>query len=128
MKHRIDRRVAVLDRFPFTIPYQIIGDEIVVLALAHISRRPGYWSRRWYGFASLASVTYLNRSTTCDPDGIRTRDEAPNFLNCLDALQASSLVTSPPDPARSRRNPLAPVRRGEFRHEVSGARTCSRHS
>jgi toxin ParE1/3/4 len=45
-RSREDRRVAVLDRFPFTIPYQIKGDEIVVLALAHTSRRPGYWGRR----------------------------------------------------------------------------------
>jgi plasmid stabilization system protein ParE len=45
-KDRVDRRVAVLDRFPFTLPYQIVGDEIVVLALAHTSRKPGYWSRR----------------------------------------------------------------------------------
>ena len=44
--NRPDRRVAVLDRFPFTIPYQIKGDEIVILAVAHTSRRPGYWSRR----------------------------------------------------------------------------------
>jgi len=29
---RPDRRVAVLDRFPFTVPYQIKGDDIVVLA------------------------------------------------------------------------------------------------
>ena len=42
----LDRRVFVLDRFPFTIPYQIAGEEIVILALAHTSRRPGYWSRR----------------------------------------------------------------------------------
>lgn len=45
-KSRADRRVLVLDRFPFTLPYQIAGEEIVVLALAHTSRRPGYWSRR----------------------------------------------------------------------------------
>ena len=45
-KDRRDRRVAVLDRFPFTLVYQIKVDEIVVLALAHTSRRPGYWSRR----------------------------------------------------------------------------------
>ena len=45
-KDRSDRRVAVLPRFPFTMPYQIIGSEIVVLALAHSSRRPNYWSRR----------------------------------------------------------------------------------
>jgi hypothetical protein len=31
----------VLDRFPFTLPYQIVGDDIVILALAHTSRRPG---------------------------------------------------------------------------------------
>ena len=45
-KHRSDRRVAALDRFPFTLPYQIAGEEIVILALAHTGRRPGYWSRR----------------------------------------------------------------------------------
>jgi plasmid stabilization system protein ParE len=45
-KDRADRRVAVLDRFPFTIPYQIVGDQIVVLALVHTSRRPGYWAKR----------------------------------------------------------------------------------
>jgi toxin ParE1/3/4 len=45
-RNRPDRRVYVLDRFPFTIPYQIVGEEIVILALAHTSRRSGYWSRR----------------------------------------------------------------------------------
>jgi plasmid stabilization system protein ParE len=45
-RHRTDRRVFVLARFPFTLPYQIIGENVVVLALAHMRRRPGYWSRR----------------------------------------------------------------------------------
>jgi hypothetical protein len=45
-RHRPDRRILVLDRFPFTMPYQITGDDIVILALAHTSRRPDYWSRR----------------------------------------------------------------------------------
>ena len=45
-RDRPDRRVAVLDRFPFTLPYQIKADTIVVLAFAHTSRRPGYWTRR----------------------------------------------------------------------------------
>jgi plasmid stabilization system protein ParE len=45
-RDRADRRVAVLDRFPFTIPYQIAGEDTVVLALAHTSRRPDYWARR----------------------------------------------------------------------------------
>ena len=45
-RDRPDRRVAVLDRFPFTLVYQVKENEIVILALAHMSRRPGYWSRR----------------------------------------------------------------------------------
>jgi plasmid stabilization system protein ParE len=45
-RDRPDRRVAVLDRFPFTLVYQIEEGEIAIIALAHMSRRPGYWSRR----------------------------------------------------------------------------------
>lgn len=45
-RERQDRRVTALNRFPFTIPYQITHEDIVVLALAHTSRRPDYWSRR----------------------------------------------------------------------------------
>jgi plasmid stabilization system protein ParE len=50
-RDRNDRRVAPLDRFPFTIPYQITHEDIVVLALAHTSRRPDYWARRSVGAA-----------------------------------------------------------------------------
>ncbi len=45
-RHSTDRRVFVLSRFPFTLPYQITANDIVVLALAHTRKRPGYWSRR----------------------------------------------------------------------------------
>jgi toxin ParE1/3/4 len=45
-RDRKDRRVAPLDRFPFTIHYQITHEDLVVLALAHTSRRPDYWARR----------------------------------------------------------------------------------
>jgi hypothetical protein len=45
-RNRPDRRLAVLDRFPFRVAYQIEGNEIVMLALAHMSRRPGFWTRR----------------------------------------------------------------------------------
>jgi toxin ParE1/3/4 len=45
-KEREDRRLLALARFPFTLPYQIVGDVIFVLALAHVRRRPGYWSPR----------------------------------------------------------------------------------
>src|SRR5947207_9675811 len=36
-RDRPDRRVAVLDRFPFTLPYQITQEDIVVLARTHKS-------------------------------------------------------------------------------------------
>ena len=45
-RRRLDRRIFVLSRFPFTLPYQILDGEIVVLAFAHMSKRPGYWARR----------------------------------------------------------------------------------
>jgi hypothetical protein len=45
-RERPDRRVTALNRFPFTIPYQITHEDIAVLALAHTRRRPDYWSRR----------------------------------------------------------------------------------
>ena len=37
-------RRFLLVRFPFSIAYLVRGSEIVVLAVAHLRRRPGYWS------------------------------------------------------------------------------------
>jgi toxin ParE1/3/4 len=39
-------RGFVLDRFPYTIHYVIRPDRIVVVAISHQSRRPGYWRKR----------------------------------------------------------------------------------
>ena len=36
----------VLGRFPFTIHYRFDAREVVIMAVAHQRRRPGYWSRR----------------------------------------------------------------------------------
>ena len=36
----------ILKRFPFAIVVVDQGDEILVLAVAHHSRRPGYWRNR----------------------------------------------------------------------------------
>jgi plasmid stabilization system protein ParE len=43
-----EHRIAKVDGFPFRLPYQIKRTEsrIVVLALAHTSRRYGYWLGR----------------------------------------------------------------------------------
>jgi len=39
-------RRILLPRFPFSIFYRISGDLIEVIAVAHQSRRPGYWQFR----------------------------------------------------------------------------------
>lgn len=39
-------RVFQLDRFPFSLPYIYENDRVVLLALAHSKRRPGYWRGR----------------------------------------------------------------------------------
>jgi plasmid stabilization system protein ParE len=36
-------RAIPLQRFSFNVVYRIEGDEIIVIALAHKRRRPGYW-------------------------------------------------------------------------------------
>jgi plasmid stabilization system protein ParE len=37
---------AVLDRYPFSVVYRELLDEIQILAVAHAKRRPGYWTKR----------------------------------------------------------------------------------
>ena len=39
-------RRVVLERFPFSIHYRVNEDDIVVVAVAHQKRRPGYWAGR----------------------------------------------------------------------------------
>lgn len=39
-------RRRLVRRFPFGILYRIEPDEIVVIAVAHLRRRPGYWEKR----------------------------------------------------------------------------------
>jgi len=33
----------VMARFPYAIGYQVVGEAVVVVAVAHAKRRPGYW-------------------------------------------------------------------------------------
>jgi plasmid stabilization system protein ParE len=42
-------RRLLLKVFPYRIIYRIEGDEIVVYAVAHVRRRPGYWRKRVLG-------------------------------------------------------------------------------
>jgi toxin ParE1/3/4 len=39
-------RKVFVERFPFTIFYMELADSIWIVAVAHGSRRPDYWSRR----------------------------------------------------------------------------------
>jgi plasmid stabilization system protein ParE len=39
------RRVE-LSRFPYSLFYRVIGNEIQITAFAHHRRRPGYWLKR----------------------------------------------------------------------------------
>jgi plasmid stabilization system protein ParE len=43
---RHGKRRLVTRRFPFGVIYTVVGDQIRILAVAHQSRRPGYWRGR----------------------------------------------------------------------------------
>ena len=39
-------RRVLIRRFPYQLIYRVEGDEIVIYAVAHQKRRPGYWRKR----------------------------------------------------------------------------------
>ena len=39
-------RRRLIRRFPFGILYRVEPNEIVIVAVAHLRRRPGYWRKR----------------------------------------------------------------------------------
>lgn len=39
-------RRYVMPRFPYGVVYRIEGEQILILAVAHVRRRPGYWRGR----------------------------------------------------------------------------------
>lgn len=43
---RNGERRYVMQRFPYSLIYTVSGEEIRILAVAHHSRRPGYWRGR----------------------------------------------------------------------------------
>jgi hypothetical protein len=40
-------RQCRLNRFPYALVYGLDGDRIVIIAVAHLKRRPKYWRIRW---------------------------------------------------------------------------------
>jgi hypothetical protein len=47
--HSHGTRLCRMKRFPYGIIYKFGGDEIIVVAVMHLHRRPGYWKRRMGG-------------------------------------------------------------------------------
>lgn len=39
-------RRMLLRRFPFGVLYRVDQEEIVIIAIMHLRRRPGYWKKR----------------------------------------------------------------------------------
>jgi len=39
-------RRLLVPRFPYQVVYRVAPDEIVILAVAHLRRRPNYWKNR----------------------------------------------------------------------------------
>jgi plasmid stabilization system protein ParE len=49
--HRFPRcderhRFYLTNRYPYQIIYRVEGNEVVIIAVAHSKRRPGYWADR----------------------------------------------------------------------------------
>lgn len=43
---RSNKRRFVMRRFPYNVIYQVTSGEVRIIAVAHQSRRPGYWVGR----------------------------------------------------------------------------------
>ncbi|NUM53632.1 MAG: type II toxin-antitoxin system RelE/ParE family toxin [Candidatus Hydrogenedentes bacterium] len=43
---RYGKRRLHMRRFPYSIIYTVAGEQIQIFAVAHHSRRPGYWRKR----------------------------------------------------------------------------------
>ena len=41
-----DTRYCQVDIFPYHLIFKLHKDEIIILAIAHTSRKPGYWQNR----------------------------------------------------------------------------------
>lgn len=39
-------RTGMVRRFPYRVIFEVRGEDVAVLAIAHHRRRPGYWHRR----------------------------------------------------------------------------------
>lgn len=45
-RHDPQTRRVMVPRFPYQVVYRLTPGEIVIVAVAHLKRRPGYWKSR----------------------------------------------------------------------------------
>ncbi len=45
-KQSKNTRKCLINRFPFAVIYQIKQNEIFIVAITHMARKPGYWKER----------------------------------------------------------------------------------
>lgn len=46
VRHMPPVRRFLLSGFPFALPYGVLKGQVIILAVAHLRRRPGYWLKR----------------------------------------------------------------------------------
>jgi plasmid stabilization system protein ParE len=46
VRAKLGVRRALVDRFPYVIAYKVLANEVLVIAVAHASRRAAYWRHR----------------------------------------------------------------------------------
>jgi len=42
----LETRRVVVTRFPYQVVYRLGQDDLEIVAIAHLKRRPGYWKHR----------------------------------------------------------------------------------
>lgn len=44
--HDYETRMRLIRKFPFGVIFKTYSDHVFIVAVAHLSRRPGYWRKR----------------------------------------------------------------------------------
>ncbi len=44
--HDHETRIRLIRKFPYGVIFKAYSDHVFIVAIAHLSRRPGYWHRR----------------------------------------------------------------------------------
>lgn len=72
-------RRRLCQRFPYGLLYPVTGDEIRILAVIHLRRRPGCWVGRKQG--GLTSGCSRRRLVHPEPPGLNRKRSATGFMS-----------------------------------------------